>query len=69
MDCEHKYVFKSNDSFWYTNGRYAKVYISIDYFFCEKCLHEEISRKRADLNDHETVPEWAKTITKQVAGI
>jgi hypothetical protein len=68
-ECEHKYVFARNDSFWYTNGRYAKVFVSLDYFFCEKCLNEEMKRKQANVGDHETPPDWARTTTKQVPGL
>lgn len=69
MECDHKYVFKRNDSFWYTNGRYAKVYVSIDYYFCERCLSEEPRRKSSSIGDHEEVPDWAKLINHQVAGL
>lgn len=67
--CKHKFVHKYNDSFYRFNGRYSKVYTSIDYYFCEKCLHEEPRKKEVHVADHETPPDWARPITKKVEGI
>jgi hypothetical protein len=64
--CKHKFVHKSTDSFYRDNGRYSKIYTSIDYYFCEKCLHEEEKKKTLSIADHETLPDWAKSITKKV---
>jgi hypothetical protein len=68
MGCRHKFVFKKTDSFWSENGRYSRIYILIDYFFCEKCLDEQAKKKRFDCADHEihSLPDWAKLITKKI---
>lgn len=63
-DCKHKFIFVRNESYWCRSSRYQQTYVSNDYFFCEKCLHEEIKTKRQTINDnnrHE-LEEWAKGI-------
>jgi hypothetical protein len=69
MICEHKYVLKRTDTFYSTEGRNENKYTLIDYYFCEKCLHEEVKKKVAYCSYDRTdeMPDWAKTITKQVA--
>lgn len=64
--CEHKFVFIRNDSFWREEGRYSKIVTSIDYFFCEKCLEEQIKKKEQHLSTIDPVPDWARSITKKV---
>lgn len=66
MECNHKYVHKTTDSFWRENGRYSKTYTCIDYFFCEKCLDEQSKKKEINLGDIDNVPDWARGITKKV---
>ena len=69
--CKHKFVHKGTDSFYQSNSRYSFKYTLIDYYFCEKCLEEKEIKKEVILNDGEIsykMPDWAKTITKKVAG-
>jgi hypothetical protein len=68
MECDHKYVFLSNDSFYRENGRYAYLYTSINYFFCEKCLAEKPIKKEVNIQDYmrDAIPDWARSITKKV---
>jgi hypothetical protein len=69
-ECKHKYVFKSNDSFYRENGRYSYIYTSIDYFFCEKCLDEQVKKKERSFGVHElphNLPDWARFITNKVS--
>lgn len=64
--CEgHKYVHKSTTSYWRRTARFAKEYVMIDTYFCERCLHEEEKKKRVELRDAEEhkLPDWARTIT------
>lgn len=71
MECKHKYVYKNNDSFYYSASRYSFKYIYIDYFFCEKCLSEKEIKKEVLVYSHEipdSLPDWAKTITKKNIG-
>lgn len=69
-ECEHKFVHLRNESYHRSASRYSWEYVSIDYFFCEKCLEEKQNRKEIILGDHELykLPDWAKTITNKVAG-
>lgn len=70
-NCEHKFVHKSTDGFYRSNGRYSWHYCLIDYFFCEKCLQEKEIKKEVTLGDYEIpdkLPDWAKTITKKISG-
>lgn len=68
IHCDHKFVFLRNESFYRENGRYCNTYICIDYFFCEKCLKEEVKKKQVDINegDNYKMPDWAKTINRKV---
>lgn len=69
--CEHKFVHLRNESFKRTASRYSWEFVSIDYFFCEKCLEEKVVRKEIRLGDHELphkLPDWATTITTKVIG-
>ncbi len=63
VECEHKYVHKRTDSFWKNSGRYDKQYVMIDYYFCEKCLHETETKKMEHVVDGARIPDWAQTIT------
>lgn len=63
---QHKFTFMRNESYWYRSSRYQITFVSNDYFFCEKCLHEEVKTKKQTINDdnrHE-LQEWAKEIAK-----
>lgn len=64
--CQHKYVLKRTDEFYRESGRYANTYTSIDYFFCERCLDEKENKKTITLSINDTLPDWAKLITKKV---
>lgn len=66
--CDHKYVHIKNESYYEENGRYAYLYVSIDYFFCERCLDEQTKRKAFHVSNSmlHTLPDWAKTITKKI---
>jgi hypothetical protein len=68
--CSHKYVFMRNDSFYRSNGRYSYLYTSINYYFCEKCLDEKETKQEESFGDHQrhNLPDWAKSISKKVAG-
>lgn len=68
--CKHKYVFKYSDSYWCFNGRNSVKYYLADYYFCEKCLEENIIEKTHSCFDGEIwkAPEWTKSITKKVGG-
>ena len=70
MSCEHKFVHLRNESYWRTMGRYSREFISIDYYFCEKCLEEKSVRKSHRCEDHELsdIPDWAKIINNKIAG-
>lgn len=71
MSCEHKYVFRNNDSFYRSMGRYSMEYVSVDYYFCEKCLDEKSVKKDIRLGDYEIpdkLPDWARLITNKVRG-
>ncbi len=69
--CKHKFIFRNNDNFYHSAGRYSYKYVSIDYYYCEKCL-EEISKKKevtiADSDRPFSLPDWAKPIIKKVTG-
>jgi len=51
-------------------GRYSREFVSIDYYFCEKCLEEKSVRKSHRCEDHELsdIPDWAKIINNKIAG-
>lgn len=68
--CKHKFVFKSNDSYYHSASRYSWKYVSVDNYFCEKCLINHEDKKQITINDGDLVnlPDWAKTITKKVRG-
>ncbi len=68
--CKHKWVYSRSDSYWRFNGRNSREYYHADYYFCEKCLEEKVIEKRHSCYDSETwkLPDWAKLITKKVAG-
>lgn len=70
MTCKHKFVHLRNDSYKRTASRYSWDFVSIDYYFCEKCLEEKQVKKEHHCNDSELykIPDWAKTITNKVAG-
>lgn len=59
--CEHNYVYMRNDSFAIDNTNH-RTYVSIDYFFCSKCLHEEVKEKRKSVLRGHTIPDWAQNI-------
>jgi hypothetical protein len=65
-NCKHKYVFLRNDSFKRDNGRYAMIYTSIDYYFCEKCLMQREVKTEQSFGDYEEKPDWAKLITRKI---
>lgn len=69
-NCEHKFVHLRNESFYRSASRYSFEYVSIDYYFCEKCLEEEEKKKDIRIGDHEKdkLPDWAKCITNRIAG-
>lgn len=69
-ECKHKFVHRSTDSYYYSNGRYKLNFVSTDYYFCEKCLKEEEVKKQTTCDGDElrNLPDWAKGITKKVAG-
>jgi hypothetical protein len=68
--CKHKWIYSRSDSYWRFTGRYTREYYHCDYYFCEKCLEEKIVEKKHSCSDNGLydLPEWAKTITKRVAG-
>jgi hypothetical protein len=68
--CKHKWVYSRSDSYWRETGRNSREYYHADYYFCEKCLEEKVVEKRHSCYDQEAycAPDWAKTITKKVAG-
>ena len=68
MSCKHKFVHRNNDSYYRAESRYSYKYTSIDYYYCEKCLEEKEVRKEESVQQGHEVPDWAKTITKKVAG-
>lgn len=64
-ETKHKYIHVRNESYSTTAGsRYQTTYKSLDYFFCEKCLDEQIIVKEECINDGEKhkLPEWARAI-------
>ncbi len=67
--CEgHKYVLKRTDSYWRYIARNEKEYVLIDYYFCEKCLHEHQKKKQQQVfissdGNEDRIEDWAKTIT------
>lgn len=64
--CEHKYVFLKNESF-YKAYRNSDTYYSSDYFFCEKCLHEEKKTKSESVNHYNGIkPDWSIGITTKI---
>ena len=69
-NCKHKWIYFRSDSYWKSSGRNTREYYHADYFFCEKCTEEKVVEKRHSCYDSDVwnAPEWAKTITKRVAG-
>lgn len=65
--CEHQYRFIKNESYYQEASRYSNKYISIDYFYCEKCLDQKQVKKQETVGLHEIVPDWAKLINKKIA--
>lgn len=63
IQCEHKYVHKRTDSYWRYIGRNEKEYVLIDYYFCEKCLHEQQKKRQQQVFNDNQIQDWAKTIT------
>jgi hypothetical protein len=65
MSCEHKFVFIRNHSYYTWISRYTLKYVSVDYFFCEKCLEYHEIKKEAQVSDSQKdiLPEWARLIT------
>lgn len=70
MSCEHKFVHLRNENYWRSTSRYSREFVTIDYYFCEKCLEEKEVKKDVRLGDHELdkMPDWAKLIKNRVAG-
>lgn len=68
--CDHKFVHLRNESYYRSASRYSWQYVSVDYFFCEKCLEETEKKKDVTVGDYELhkLPDWAKVITKKIAG-
>ena len=66
--CRHKWVHKSSDGYYYFHNRNWCTYVYMDNYFCEKCLEEKGVKKEWRNDHYEPRPEWAMTITKQVAG-
>lgn len=67
MDCKHKFIHLWNNSFYREDGRYSYIYTSVDTFFCEHCLEEKEKKKEISVSQGETLPDWARSITKKVA--
>lgn len=70
MECkEHKFVFIRNESYYTWVSRYSLQYVSIDYFFCEKCLQYEQVKKEATVSNSmaDQLPDWAKGITRKIS--
>lgn len=69
-DCEHKFIFLRNQSFYRAASRYSWEYVSIDTFFCEKCMFHKENKMDVTLGDHELhkLPDWAQTITTKIRG-
>lgn len=66
--CKHKYIHLRTESY-YIAYRNSDTYYLTDYFFCEKCLHEEKVIKRESVNHYnEKKPDWAMGITKKIYG-
>ena len=64
--CKHKYVHLKTESY-YIAHRNSSTYHLKDYFFCEKCLHEEVKSKVESVNDYgDTKPDWAMGITTKI---
>lgn len=67
-NCEHKFVFIKNESFFKRVGYNSKEYTSIDFFFCEKCLMNQEKKREAHINPgyEHTKPDWCKTINTEI---
>lgn len=68
--CEHKFVHLRNENWKRPASRYSFDFVSIDYFYCEKCLEEKVIKKTHNCPDHKLseIPDWCKLITTKITG-
>lgn len=66
--CEHGFQFLRNESYWMEYGYRGNRFVSVDYFYCSKCLEYREVKKEHTTNqgNFEQRPDWCKSITKQV---
>ena len=65
--CTHKYVHLQHVSF-VENVSYERTrFVSVDKFFCEKCLEAKEVKKEEVFGRHQLheLPDWAKMIDRQ----
>lgn len=69
-ECNHVFKHLESRSYWRMDGRFSRKYYHADYFYCEKCLKEEIKEKQHSCTDGELykIPDWARMITNRVEG-
>lgn len=69
MQCEHKFIFLRNYSYYTWVSRYSIKYVCIDTFYCEKCSHAKDVKKEVTVSDtmRDTLPDWAKVITNKLS--
>lgn len=69
-DCKHEYNHLRTDEYYQSTGRYSWKYVSVNTYFCIRCLDEKEVKKEHSCGDHELwkLPDWAKAITKRVYG-
>lgn len=62
--CKHKFVFARNENYWYRSSRYQTTFISRDFYFCEKCLCDEVKERKQTINDNDRhqLENWAQGI-------
>lgn len=63
--CKHKFVYMRTDSH-YKAYRYNNTFVLNDYFFCEKCLKEQVTTKSQSVNIGNMPPDWAQGITTRI---
>jgi hypothetical protein len=63
-ECEHRFVHLRNESWRKEYGYRGWQFVSVDYFFCDKCLTEQEIKKEHFCNqgNYDERPDWCKTI-------